>query len=882
VSLEAGRKLAHYEILDPIGKGGMGEVYRARDTKLDRDVAIKVLPEEFAQDEERVARFEREAKLLASLNHPNIAGIHGFESNAIVLELVEGPTLAERIAQGQIPVDETVAIAKQIAEALEAGHEAGIIHRDLKPANIKVKEDGSVKVLDYGLAKAFEDDSSGDADSELSQSPTLTRQGTQIGVILGTAAYMSPEQAKGKNVDKRSDVWSFGVVVYEMLTARKAFAGDDIADTLAAVLRAEPDWDALPAALPPVIRTFLMRCLERDPKRRVRDIGDLRLALEGAYDTTPGSFEPASRPAPWLAWGIAGVAAFIAIGALWNDRRPAPRAVTRFSYELPVDQVLQGNARQPSLAVSPDGRHFVYNTTRGIYLRSMDELEARALPTESQLSLGIATVFLSPDGQSVAYQENGQLKRLSLSGGAPIVICSIPSGYLLGATWAADDTIFFAGPEGVSHVSAQGGTPELVVANTEGDVVDAPELLPDGGTLLVTVRHLGDSRIETVSLATGERKTLVEAGSDAHYVVSGHLLYAAEGSLFAVAFDTKTHLVTSAAVSMVQGLVRTGRSRFTNYAVSDDGTLFYLADRGLRADGLAWVDRTGEVEVIETIPADEYFFPRLSPDGERVLVTAHGDARIYELANGRESRLTTDGSTNYLGWTPDGDAVAYTSTRGAVEGEIWLQPADGSGEARQLTSLGGRVDFDDWAPDGRTFTAHHHLGTTTNVLMVAFDGEKATPVTWFERDYVDDTAVFSPDGRFVAFLSGQTGEREVYIRPFPGPGGQTTVSVGGGIEPVWAANGELFYRRPSDYMLMAVQVRTEPTLMVGTPAEVFAGPSRGGNASPTARYSVTADGQRFLMSRGVTPLGGGDSSGQGSRIVIVQNWVEELKARVPN
>ena len=382
MSLEPGTTLGPYVIEAPIGAGGMGEVYKARDTKLDRDVAIKVLPEEFAANEERVSRFEREAKLLASLNHPNIASIHGFEDEggvkALVLELVEGPTLAERIEQRAIPVEEAVRIARQIAEALAAGHEAGVIHRDLKPANIKLKDDGTVKVLDYGLAKAFELAPAG-ADSELSQSPTLTRQGTQVGVILGTAAYMSPEQAKGKSVDKRTDVWAFGAVVYEMLTGKRAFQGDDVSDTLAAVLRAEPDFSRLPSETPPALARVLQLCLSKDAKHRVHDIADVRLAMEGAFETASVTSEPAAgahRYLPWLAAVVLGLASGVAV---WSTMRPAPGEVMRFAYDMPAEHLMSNNGR-PALAISPDGRRFVYKTTDGLFVRSMDELEARLLP----------------------------------------------------------------------------------------------------------------------------------------------------------------------------------------------------------------------------------------------------------------------------------------------------------------------------------------------------------------------------------------------------------------------------------------------------------------------------------------------------------------------
>jgi serine/threonine-protein kinase len=908
--LAAGTRLGPYEIRAPIGAGGMGEVYRAHDGKLGRDVAIKVLPEELASDEERVARFEREAKLLASLNHPNIAAIYGFEGShqpersakrsgvaerevvgvgphdteicALVLELVEGPTLAERIREGPIPLEEALAMARQIADALEAGHESGVIHRDLKPANVKLREDGTVKVLDYGLAKALERGASEAADPKLSMSPTLTRQGTQIGVILGTAAYMSPEQAKGRRLDKRTDIWSFGVVLFEMFTGKRAFAGEDVSDTLAFVLTREPDWSALPPGVPPSLRTYLMRCLEKDPRRRVRDIGDVRLALDGAFDVASASAPAAPAVTtrsklPWVATVVASLATGLAVFGLM---RSEPAEVTRFAYELPAGHQLR-NQNRAVLAASPDGRRFVYNTTDGVYLRSLDELDARLLSgTEASLNV----LFFSADGRSIGYQQNGQWKRLSLSGGAPVVVGSaeVPNG----AHWAADDRIYFATPEGILRVPANGGTPEVVVKAVDGELFDSPQLLPGGDTLLFSAIPDGgtswdEARIEAASLDSGDRTVLLEGGSDARYLSSGHLVYALEDGLFAVAFDARSLRVTSGPVSVVEGVDRANTTASANYAVSDDGTLFFLAAGAKANHRLSWVDRTGRAEIIETIPPNDYDSPRLSPDGERVVVAADGDVRIYDLASGREIRLTTDRRTRpYADWTPSGLEVAYSA--GSPNDNIWIQPADGSGKARPLTALEGSIHFDAWAPDGRTFSAHQHgirNGDGSRQLMVHLDGEEAKPETWLERDFAITNAVFSPDGGYVALISSQTGQQEIYILPFPGPGAQTPVSVGGGREPAWGRSGEIFYRRPDDYMMMAVEVSTDPVLTVGPPRELFPG-NRDPGGSPRARYAVTADGERFLMSAGLLASGEG-GPGPRPRVVIVQNWVEELKERVP-
>ena len=484
MALSPGTRLGHYDVTALLGEGGMGQVWQATDTQLNRQVALKILPDAFADDPDRLARFTREAQILASLNHPNIAAIHGIEeadgTRALVLELVEGPTLADRIKQGPIPIDEALPIAKQIAEALEAAHEQGVIHRDLKPANVKVKDDGTVKVLDFGLAKAFQPDAS---DPNMSMSPTisLTAAATQMGMVIGTAAYMAPEQASGKAVDKRADVWAFGVVLYEMLTGARPFVGDDVSKTLAHVIAIDPDWSALPENVPPVLRTFVRGCLEKNPKQRVHDVADVRLALEGAFDTavaTPAEPAAAARVHVWQRPMSAAIMVVVVAGiaslAGWSFRPTEPKAVTRFLYELPSSHVLRATGR-PVMAVSPDGRRFVYNTSEGLYLRSMDALEARLLPGTEEL---LDTPVFSPDGQSLVYaaRTNRQLKRLALSGGAPVVL----GGLTLRPTdvsWAADGTIFFAHSDGILRVSANGGTPELVIPAAQGELLD-PAIAP--------------------------------------------------------------------------------------------------------------------------------------------------------------------------------------------------------------------------------------------------------------------------------------------------------------------------------------------------------------------------------------------------------------------
>ena len=895
MSLQPGTSLGSYSVTAKIGEGGMGEVYQARDTRLDRDVALKVLPEAFTSDPDRLARFEREAKVLASLNHPNIGSIYGLEEadgvKALVLELIDGPTLADRIRQGPIPIDQALPIAKQIAEALEAAHGQGVIHRDLKPANVKVKDDGTVKVLDFGLAKAFQPEAS---DPNLSMSPTisLTAAATQMGMVIGTAGYMAPEQAKGKVIDTRADVWAFGAVLYEMLTGVRPFAGDDVSETLARVIDREPDWATLPDDVPPVLGTFLRGCLEKNPRRRVQAIGDVRLAMDGAFDTEIGA-PIEERAAPerrvWqrfvplliLVLGVAVIAAL----AGWAFRPSELREVSRLAYDLPASHQLQGAGRAV-LAVSPDGRQFVYNTTDGLYLRSMDTLEARLLTDES-----VRNPTFSPDGQSLAYfARPNVLKRLALSGGAPVVI-SEGVGNPWGVSWEADGTVLYGQREGVMRVSATGGTPELVIPADDGELLDGPRLLPDGDSVLVTVARGGfgdaevwnSSDIVAVSLATGDRTLLIQGGADARYVSTGHLVYALKDGLFAMAFDPETLTVSGGAVSMVEGVYRATTTSSANFAVSDDGTLFYLDGTAESSQPLVWVDRTGRAEVIETIPSNLYSSPRLAPNGERVLVVAEGDARAYDVTSGRESRLTTDGLTAaYAGWSPSGTEVAYTSGRGSENQlNVWIQAAEPGGAARQVTALEGNEHFDSWAPGGRTMSAHYHGEGPTNQLIISLDETDAETELWLERPYTDNNAVFSPDGRYVAYLSAQTGRNRLYIRPFPGPGGETPVSVEEAREPVWAPNGELFYRRVDDYAMMVVEVTTDPAMTVGPAVELFAGGGPVGGGGGRALFTVTADGQRFLMSRAVLPSGGTEGVASRQRVIWVQHWIEELKEGVP-
>jgi serine/threonine-protein kinase len=843
----------------------MGEVYRATDTKLKRQVAIKVLPAALAADPDRLARFQREAEVLALLNHPHIAAIYGLEAqkgeHALVMELVEGDDLSERIRSAAgtpgrgpgLPLDEVLAFAKQIASALEGAHEAGIIHRDLKPANIKVRPDGTVKVLDFGLAKLTEQAGGAVHASGFTQSPTITTPAmTGMGIILGTAAYMSPEQARGRAVDKRTDIWAFGVVLYEMLTGRRAFEGEDVSLTLASVMKSDPDLALLPRDLPPAVRACLARCLHKDPRQRLRDIGDFRLALEGAFDAAAPTPAVSAAPMPvkqplWrrvLAPITAAVIAGTAMGiAGWYARPPEPRPVTRFEHVLPGDVQLRGSARRV-IAVSPDGRRLAYIAVDGIYVHEMNGLADRqVLKTASVIN----NIAFSPDGTEVAFHEGG-LKRMAITGGTPIAIAATPS-IPFSLSWAENDTILFSTSEGISRVRAQGGTVELIVRAAGGEALSSPQLLPGGDTVLFSAARIlgeGAQRTESAaavqSLSSGQRKVLVAGALDARYVRTGHLLYTVQAGLFAVPIEVGGWEVVGGAVALVESIVRGQGAtpiRQANFDVSDDGSLFYLAGGAAAAgEPLVWATRDGKSEAVTSVPPSSFDSPRLSSDGKRLLVVAEGDVRIYDLATGRETRVTSDQTTGaYAEWVPGEQAIVYSSSRNSKGAgmNVWLEPLDGSGRATQLTALAGLMHVDGWTPDGRVLAVHHHpdISGKTDLLQISGTDAATKPKRLFETPLSASNAVFSPDGRFVAYVDNVSGRGEVVIRPFPGPGPLTPVSVGGAREPTWAPNGELFYRRSGDDMMMAVRVATSPALAVGPPTELFRG-SGSPAASPRA------------------------------------------------
>jgi len=904
MSLEAGRTLGPYEVVEPIGKGGMGEVYRARDTKLDRHVAIKVLPEEFASDEERLARFEREAKLLASLNHPNIASIHGFEESdgakALVLELVEGPTLAERIEQGPIPVDEAIAIAKQIAEALEAGHEAGVIHRDLKPANVKVKEDGTVKVLDYGLAKALEGEETSGTDSKLSQSPTLTRHGTQVGVILGTAAYMSPEQARGKRVDRRADIWAFGAVLFEMLTGTKPFPGDDTSQILARVIDGEPDWNALPATVSSSSVTYLRRCLRKDPRQRVQAIGDVRLALEGAFEpaaTPPGAvFQPVGwRPSLGTAAAAAMLLSVISGIAVWNLQRAAPRRqlpLGRFELVLPTNAPIAPGLFNP-LAVSPDGTRIIYVANAAsatqLYVRSLADLTAAPLPGTGGILVDPGGgPFFSADGASVAFFTDQKLKAVSLQGGSVRTICDALNNR--GGSWGNDETIVFAAvaERGVAlyRVAAAGGEPEILAApDPQKDEREyrSPHILPDGNSVIFTI--ISDepnsvSRIAVLSLRTGETRSLREGARGARYVTTGHLLYEAdEGTVMAVAFDADRLEFVGDAVPVLE-VVNQSAGGMMDIAVSDTGVLAYVPETTAPKRTLVWIDREGNEELLAARPGN-YLYPRLSPDGTKAAIEEFegtGDIWVWDFSRETLTRLTVDpASDEYPVWTPDGQRVIFSSDRdGGSKNPYWVA-ADGSGGVERLAEHPRHIYPQTISPDGARVVLRENVqASEQNLLMLTLDDGRVETLVSSER-FAERNAEVSPDGRWMAYESDESGQFEIYVRPFPNVDeARVQVSSDGGAEAVWARSGDAMFYRNRDGALMRVPVQLGDTFQPGKEVVVPSSTFTGIGVFHGRTYDVSPDGQRFLMIKEDE-----QPEKAGARIIVVLDWFEELKRLVP-
>ncbi len=855
MALEAGTRLGPYEVTAPLGAGGMGEVYRARDAKLGREVAIKVLPEEFTQHREKLARFEREAKLLAALNHVNVATLFGLEEAEgkpfLVMELIEGETLAERIARGPIPVDEALTLSQQIAEALEAAHEKGVIHRDLKPANIKVDPEGQVKVLDFGLAKAFAEET---PESDASFSPTLSREATQAGVILGTAAYMSPEQAKGKAVDKRTDIFSFGIVLFEMLTGKKAFGGEDVSEILAAIIRAEPDWPALPRGLDPRIRLLLKRCLRKARPERLQAIGDARLEIAEARSGAVEPHLPAAdrSEARWrLLAGVAVFVALVAVGVAINGSRASSTETRpRLGITLPEGQELTGIADTLAspISLSPDGRIVVYSVDEGgqtrLYRRDLDRFD----PEPINGTEGATAPFFSPDGDWLGFFAGGRFQRMPVDGGAPIAIVSVPTYWGTGIDWGEDGWIRYPAVSvgsGLWQVPAEGGTPEPIttVDSAGGEYGHAyPQLLPGGRQLLFAI--WGDAAamgLAILDLDTGERHTILPGASAGVLLPTGHLVYKprdARDQLHAVAVDRASFAPAGPAAPVVVGADFTRGSGNINWDVSRNGSLAYLPDSGA-GNSLAWVDRRGSVREIQDPAVGRRDNPRLSPDGKQLAyVLQGGDIWILDPATGRRTRHAirdATGSINYPIWTVDGSRVVFGSNRDGAW-NVYGKAVGSDEEAQRLVESPISHFLGAWSPDGNALLVDARSPATgLDIYRLVDDDLVPLLVTEFdERD-----ARVSPDGHSMAYVSNESGRKEVYTTDFPAPGRRRLVSTDGGTEPLWSPDGrELFYRVGKQ--VMAVDVSADGTL--GAPRPTGRASSwwrRGPDAVPRSASSRT-------------------------------------------
>ena len=883
MSLNPGDRLSQYEILEAIGAGGMGEVYRARDTRLDRDVAIKVLPDEFSRDRDRLARFEREAKLLAQLNHPNIATLHGLEEahgqKFIVMELIEGETLAERIVSGPIPIDEAILLFQQIATGLSVAHEKGIVHRDLKPANIKIGPDGTPKILDFGLAKAFAGEDARSAGS--SQSPTLTKA-TALGVIIGTASYMSPEQARGKTVDKRTDIWALGCCLYEALTGSRAFVGETVTDTLAAVVRAEPRLERLPRETPSLCRVLIGRCLEKDLKNRLHDAADANVLLQESAHADP----PVGVTRTTTAWPRIAAALLVgcALGALFvalispRGGDDAPRLVTEFSVLRPeLDRMYQYHREAPAIALSPDGSMLAYVATDSdesmVFLRELGKRGARAIPQTE----GATSVFFSPDGEWIGFTaSSNKLKKVAVSGQAPVTLADAADGY--GASWGVDGMIVYAQPGGrsLTEIPAAGGTPQpITTIETSESSHRFPVHLPGDRGVLFTSRSFDFSTTSIMVKPTnGEPKLLIEGGTSARYAPTGHLIYGQRGALVAVRFDLERLEVIGDPATVLES-VQQYRGLATQFSISEDGTLAYVPGSSAEHDRtLTWVDRTGSEEILP-VPARPYSQPRLSPSGTQVAMgidDADRDVWIYDVENGALRRLTFGGSDGFPVWTPDGRHVVFQSNRAGVPAVYW-KPSDGGGPAERLAVTETYDMPHSFTPDGNKLAlVQAHPETATDISWLDMTDREQTH-EYLKTAGFENSPMFSPDGRFLAYRTEESGRGEIYVQPFPMTGAKWQVSTGGGSEVVWAHDGrELYYRNATKFM--AVDISLDPVFSAGKPRILFEAEYER-TVPDRANYDVDNNGERFLVVKA-----SGDV--QPSReIVITLNWAETLKTTLP-
>ncbi|HET9480894.1 MAG TPA: protein kinase [Candidatus Polarisedimenticolia bacterium] len=889
--LDNGQRLGAYEIVEPIGAGGMGEVYRANDSRLRRQVAIKVLPAAFAAEADRLARFEREAQVLASLNHPNIAAIYGLEvagpTRCLVLELVEGATLAERIARGPMPIEEALPAALQIAAGLEAAHEKGIIHRDLKPANIKVTPEGMVKVLDFGLAKAFDDGSGFVQDGTLS--PTLTMAATRAGVIVGTSAYMSPEQARGKPADRRADIWAFGIVLFEMLSGSQLFRGESISETLAAVLMTEPAWERLPSDVPASIVRLLRRCLERDPLRRLRDIGEARIAIADCLTHPSGPGEPggaagagahagagSARGRLTARWA-ATVVGLLAVALIWimaRSPKTAPPGPLHLSINLPADEPLHDNGLLVAIAPGGDALVMVTSTPKGSRLarRRFDRPGLEPIAGTD----GATTPVFSPDGRWVAFTASGKLRKVPLDGGSPQDLCAAAWG---GGSWGEDGAIIFTPTYigGLWRVRDSGGQPESLTRPdpARGELGHWwPRHLPDGRHVLFTAYStpVEKSRIEVLSIDSGERKPLIEGGTFARYVPTGHIVFLKSSTLLAVPFDPERLEVTGPPVAVLEDLPLDTQDGNSQFDFSRDGTLAYVPASSLDIpSALVWVNTDRSTEPIVPHP-HHYAEPRIAPDGRRLAVTIFEenlDLWVLDRDTGIRSRLTFGPTGDFNAhWTPDGAFVVYN-----VEDlvfDIYRARADGGGEPEPLLKGGHDKVVSSISSDGRLLAySDRDPATSGDIWLLPLEGDRK-PQLFLRTPFDERNAAFSPDGRWLAYSSNESGDGEIYVQAFPAGGGKRRISDDGGDTPRWGRNSDRLYYR-SGKRIMAVEFDTSAGLAKGRPRSLF----EGDIAAPfgASSFDVSPDGRLAVVLR---PAGAAPR-----QVNIMLNWFEDLRRKAP-
>jgi Tol biopolymer transport system component len=880
MSFESGQMLLHYRLVEKIGEGGMGVVWRAEDTTLGLDVAIKVLPPAVAQDAERLARFEREAKLLASLQHPNIAVIHGLHADGdvrfLAMELIEGEDLSARLSRGAMTTADSLAIARQVAEALEVAHEQGIVHRDLKPANIQRLPDGQIKVLDFGLAKAFQPDPASGG-SSASLSPTITSLGTVDGMLLGTAAYMSPEQARGRPVDKRADVWSFGCVLYEMLSGERAFSGETISDTLASVLKLEPDWDALPEDIQHSIRRLTERCLEKDARQRLRDVGEARITIERALRgeeapapaagaTAASDVETVSRgPSAMVLVSVLALVAIVAATAGWFLKPSVESDAPLRRFAIPVIDLQSGYRTPPS--ISPDGRRIVYVAGDRLWIRELDQVE----PHEIAESENARSPFWSADGEHVAWYAGGKIWRSPVSSGKRTMVCDAP-GSIDGGAWSADDRIVLAPTTGpLYEVPARGGDPRVLIEAVDGQESDfhKPSFLPDGKGLIYGVHRTEASAADTIEVfSAGERKVVLQIEEHrleyAQYSPTGHLVYArsrGNDGIWAAP-------ISLASLEIVGEPVLLDPAGSTP-SVSRDGSLVYRQGSVGTERQLVWVDREGrELESIGP-PQTGIIFPELSPDGRLVALSAsEDDSRdiwIIDAERGTRTRLTFDTASEWCPtWSPDGARILYAKDFG-LGASTMTKLADGTGEPSKI----GQGFFGHYSDDGQTVILTALNRETSADILLVTPGDDA-PKAFLQSPHSENMTQLSPDGRLLAYVSDEAGQDEVYLKKFPGGEGKWQVSLDGGRWPRWGPSGdELFFVAGAS--LMVVDVTTTPTLRLGTPRELFGQDRTGYDLNGPRQYDIAPDGRRFLVTKNVVEADHVPS------LVFVENWFAEFR-----